>query len=197
MSLIEEALRRVQDPLLSKTQTTPPPSVPKKAPRAETTAPAAHSWPTTSPSPFTAYSATTVNPLIAVTLAVVALTVVCVIGGAFWMGRTIAKTEPLATAIAKEGAAEPKISPAVSPSPAQASEAKKPPATAISHAKPPQGNLVLTGVVEGEGGSFAVINGMIIGVGEQAGDATLEEIVKGRVKLRHANGTETILQLSR
>jgi hypothetical protein len=42
-----------------------------------------------------------------------------------------------------------------------------------------------------------VINGMIVGVGERLGDATLLEIADGSVKLRRADGKETVLRLSR
>ena len=138
------------------------------------------------------------NPLIAVALAVVALATVGVIAGAFWIGRTIARTESSAALPKGQGAAVTHSpSPAPTPPTTPAPEANEPPLIAIPWVKPAQETLVLSGVVEGEGGSFAVINGMIVGVGERVGEATLEEIVKGTVKLRDPDGKETILRVPR
>lgn len=203
MSLIEEALRRVQDPLIPKQSSgSLPAPAPKQKPAVQER-PVVHSW-TTQPSsaplgiPPTHSSR---NPLIVVALAVFALTVMFIIGGAFWMGRTIARTEPRIEAKAvpiQPPLPPPPPEPAVLPQVQVAKEA----APAIPQMERPapvshQEEFVLSGVVEGMGESYAVINGTIIGVGEQIGDATLQEIAKGSVTLRHEDGKETILRVPR
>lgn len=71
--------------------------------------------------------------------------------------------------------------------------------------RPPRGDsrrptspfFVLSGVVEGFGKSYAVINGEIVRVGEQVGDATLVEIAQGSVRLQLSDGREIVLRMSR
>jgi hypothetical protein len=46
------------------------------------------------------------------------------------------------------------------------------------------------------GEPYAVINGMIVGVGEHVEGATLLEIANGEVRLRHGNGEETTLRVT-
>ena len=57
--------------------------------------------------------------------------------------------------------------------------------------------FVLSGVVEGAGEPYAVINGTILGVGEKIADATLIEISDGAVRLRQADGRDTVLRAAR
>jgi hypothetical protein len=141
-------------------------------------------------------------PLAAVALAVLALTAALVIGGAFWMGRTLATTTPhadRAPAPASSHAQAPTVSDAKPPAPAepQAEETARP-RRAPAHAEAPDpSGLVLSGIVEGLGDPYAVINGLIVGVGERVGDATLEQIAKGSVTLRHDDGRETVLRVPR
>ncbi len=56
---------------------------------------------------------------------------------------------------------------------------------------------MLTGIVEGRGKPYAVINGMILGVGEQLGGMTVETIANGSVTLRQADGRQTLLRVQR
>ena len=187
MSLIEEALRRVQEPLVKSQQTAAP--SPRKT-RADETAPA-HSW-TTNP-PFALRPAPgsphTSTSLLAVALAVLALTAVLIIGGAFWMGRVIGGRPAVPASTVQSPPA---------PTPPALAKASKQPAPVHDAASPAaEESLVLTGVVEGLGDPYAVINGMILGVGEQSGGATLIEIADGLVKLRRADGTETVLRVAR
>ena len=196
MSIIEEALRRVQDPLLRPAKQ--PPAVapqPQAAPQPPRPAPA-HSWEAPparsvpSPSPLPAQ----ITPLTAVAVAVLALTVALVIGGAFWMGRAIAP--------GSQNAAPPPASP-VTAQPRSAAPLVKvePPARAERPRTAKESgaplDLVLSGVVEGLGEPYAVINGLIVGIGERVADATLEEIANGSVTLRHDNGQKTILRVPR
>ena len=60
---------------------------------------------------------------------------------------------------------------------------------------PPEFNL--TGIVEGLGEPYAVINGSIVAEGETVGNATLLDIGEGTVKLRLANGKDAVLRVSR
>ena len=192
MSLIEEALRRVQDPLIPHQHAKAPPAPVKQTPRAERPTPA-HPWSTTPP-------ATSVNPLLAVAVAVLTLTAVVVIGGAFWMGRTMARTESANVTTAE-------LTELTSPAPPRpAAPFPKPgpfkeiPVLSIPWVKNPPASLsddfVLSGVIEGGGEPYAVINGMIYGVGERIGKATVAEISNGSVTLLLANGKEAVLRVS-
>ena len=60
---------------------------------------------------------------------------------------------------------------------------------------PVKESLTLTGIVEGEGESYAVINGTVVGVGDQINGATLLNISSHIVRVREADGTETDLIL--
>ena len=196
MSLIEEALRRIQDPILTKHVSgvqAPPRSTPASEPP-----PIAHSWPTTPPFPALPASPPSVNPLLAVSFSVLALTSVIVIGGAFWIGHQmvmrptpIVITEPSKpTARAIPAAPNPpqqpeKFAPVLSVSPAAAA------------AKAAAADLVISGIVEGMGESYAVINGLIVGAGERVGDATVLEVANGAVKLRRKNGEDVVLSVPR
>ena len=182
MSLIEEALRRVKDPLIH--------PAPTKAEKPRTTAPSqtrptAHSWsPTPAPSPSQPAAASPISPLTLATLAVLGLTVALLVGGAAWMWRTFKGGAPVAP----------------EPATAPMSETTAPSKHAIpsrSAAAATDPEFHLTGVVEGSGNPYAVINGSIVGVGETVGTATLLGIAEGMVTLRLADGKETVLRVER
>ena len=186
MSLIEEALRRIQDPILTKHDAAAQ-APPKPAPKSEP-APAAHSW-TTSP-PLSLPSAPSMaNPLLAVSFSVLALTAVIVLGGTFWIGHQmvmrptpIVINEPAERSQPRERPAAPLVQ-SVTPAPA---------------VTPASGDgFTLSGIVEGMGESYAVINGLIVGAGERVGDATVLDVANGVVKLRRENGRELVLSVPR
>ena len=186
MSLIEEALRRIQDPLLTKhaAHASAPPELKTEPP------PAVHSWQTT-PSPFPLPPAATpsVNPLLAVSFSVLALTAVIVIGGAFWIGhRVVMQPTPV---VISEPPDRPK------PSERRAAPVVQPVAPTPETPAVSGNGLTLSGIVEGMGESYAVINGLIVGVGEQVDGATLLEIASGTVRLRRENGREIVLSVPR
>ncbi|MBI4003658.1 MAG: hypothetical protein HY353_01430 [Candidatus Omnitrophica bacterium] len=180
MSLIEEALRRVKDPLVPPAST--PPKTPRKAAVPQT--PTAHSWSTTPPpSPVQPAAATPTALLTMVTIAILGLTAALIVGGAVWMWRTLNTGNPPAASpvtSARTGAPVTNVQPEP---PAAAPEAK------------PEFNL--TGIVEGLGEPYAVINGSIVAVGETVGQAVLLDIGEGTVKLRLADGKEAVLRVAR
>lgn len=95
MSLIEEALRRIKDPLLSPEEPLPasPPPAPKIPPPAQP-APA-HSWTPAPPAPAGGQApqpTQATHLLIAVSLVVLVLAAGLIAGGVFWMGRTMTRT---------------------------------------------------------------------------------------------------------
>lgn len=194
MSIIEEALRRVQDPLL-------PPAKPSPAPAPDRPAdperrPAAHPWQGAPARPAAPTLQPQTLPLTAVALAVLLLTTALIIGGAFWMGRAV-------TIAPRAGSAAVQAS-MTSPAEPEPEEAKPAPPQrprsapqASAHASATTPGLVLSGVVEGSGDPYAVINGLIVAVGERVGNATLEEIAQGSVTLRHDDGRQTILRVPR
>ena len=176
MSLIEEALRRVQDPVIAEPKTRRPNA---RTPESSEN-PSAHSWPIEPTAPFANRIYTqSFNALVAVAVTVILLAAVLVIWGSFWLGHTLGGTRP--------GIAVGPLQPAPVPSPE--------PATTPAPRENDQ--LILTGVVEGIGEPYAVINGKILAVGEQIGGATLLEIADGTVKLRRADGGETVLRVAR
>ena len=200
MSLIEEALRRLQDPLLQGQQSTPPKSV--KTQPADT-APA-HPWPTTPPLPGSPPPSLpqASNSLIPVAGAVLALTALLSIGGAFWAGRTLGTSRSFLPAKPAQLIRSSQTSEATPPGVKSLPETQstQPPSLALPWAKDhtpsnPQDQFILSGVVEGLGEPYAVINGVIVGVGEQVDGSTLLEVVNGVVKLRRPDGSETILRV--
>ena len=180
MSLIEEALCRVKDPLV------PPSSMakaPRKAASAQTPA-TTHSWPTAS-APSVSQPATPAPAalLTMVTIAILGLTAALIFGGAIWMWRTMNGNARVESAMMAPDTASPRTQPASTiPS-------------VVSTNSPYEFNL--TGIVEGSGEPYAVINGSIVAAGETVGTATLVNIGQGTVTLRLANGKETVLRVSR
>ena len=183
MSIIEEALRRLKDPTI-----TAPPQASPGTERRE--APTAHSWPAAPPlSGRAASPPKATNALVGVTVAIIALTAVFIAGGAFWMGRTMSGHPAAPEA---KAANEPSVA---SGSPPVLTETTPPPVAAPAAREPDKEELVLTGIVEGEGEPYAVINGAIVGVGEQIKGSTLLAIGNGAVKVRRPDGTEIALSL--
>ena len=178
MSLIEEALRRVKDPLVPPSSTKP--KTPQKASPPPAT-PAPHSWSTTAASAPPQSANSPVSPLILATLAVTGLMVALLLGGAVWMWNNFGSRRSV-TASPTTSEAVPEPSSDESP---QASSRQEPAA------------FRLTGIVEGLGEPYAVINGSIVAEGETIGEATLLTIAEGTVTLRLADGKETLLRVER
>lgn len=184
MSLIDEALRRVKEPLLpgtaspsSGSTTTPTPS-----PKIET----AHSW-TTTPAATMPHRggpshAPSTRIVTAMAIAVLMFTVVLVLGGISWLRGTMQPSQPIPAADGH----------AVSRSPTEAALIAPPGLTAQAPSE-----LVLSGVVEGLGEPYAVINGAVVGVGEDIAGLELTGIREGTVTLKRSNGQELTLQVTR
>ena len=208
MSLIEEALRRIQDPLLPTQQTAPKPAV-KHAPSPT------HSWtPAAPPSPQAPSAAQrTTNALMATTVAVIALTALLVAGGAVWLWQTarIQSDELMAVRPTTEShtvVVPPIVTPHVEPTPVtqeptlapepQKSAEPTPPSPSAHHSPPTRSpeELKLSGIVEGVGDPYAVVNGTIVGIGERIGTFTLIAVHDGAAVLRRDDGTDTILRVS-
>ncbi|HEX9780360.1 MAG TPA: hypothetical protein VGB20_04020 [bacterium] len=168
MSLIDEALRRDRDPTLKRVRTPPKPGA-AQAP--SKTDPAAHAWQTQGE----AESEPTRPP--ALGMAVLGLIVLGIWGVAVIGGRFVG--DPPAPEPATIPARDPEATPSAIPAP----PARRP------------GTLELSGIVFGDGRSYAIINGRIVTVGETIGSATLTAVRERDVTLRRANGTELTLEL--
>ncbi len=195
MSLIEEALRRLQEPLLKPTQ--PPPAAsaaseavrstpPQTAPPAAS-APSAHSWSTapSSSSPFVAPARPSTPVLVLVTTAVFTLTVGLLLWGGIWMGHTLSQRQEASLTSSVDAPTGQLTQLTGAPKPATAPQPRK------------ADELVLTGVVEGGGAPFAVINETVVGIGDQVQGTTVLAIASGAVTLRGADGRDQVLQLAR
>jgi hypothetical protein len=125
--------------------------------------------------------------LIALVAAVLLLTIALLVGGAWWIGRT---AETRQTTLRHQTAPSLALS--------RAPRTPDPRARRLPAATPaPEDSLVLSGVVEGEGEPYAVINGAIVTVGERIGEFTLEEIANGAARLQRADGSEAVLRVPR
>lgn len=191
MSLIEDALRRVQDPVVTSNvppAVAPPPRpVAAPAPRLKPTAKAAesavHSW-----SPQVKARAVQEAPLFMAVL-VLGLTGVLAIAAAFWMGRRL---KPSVAATASSRPVE-----AMSPSPSSNAAAEI--AVAQLAAPLPMPAFTLSGIVEGLGQPCAMINAAIVCLGERVAgsQATLVAIGDRAVTLEQADGSGVTLKLPR
>lgn len=172
MSIIEEALRRVQDPIVS------PPPVP------------VHSWPT-SPPPASAPRAGTPasTPKVINIGTVLGLTAILVIGGASWIAWRFGRDQRPALR-----AAEPL--PAQAPDRVRSVAALSGLVNRLARVAPEQ-MFRVSGVVEGGGDPYALINGEILRLGEVIDGATLLEITEGRIRLGRADGEEIVLSVPR
>ena len=125
-------------------------------------------------------------PLI-ITGLILVLTAALIGGGIFWMIR-VRGASPPPTALLTSSPES-----AVTSTPANAQRAVLPETKRPKSLPEP---FVLTGIVEGAGKPYAVINGAILGVGEQINGATLLSIADGAVTMRLLNGKELQLHLS-
>jgi hypothetical protein len=194
MSLIEEALRRVQDPTISQVQKTQKATAQAKTSMQD---PTVHSWPTTPPPPLggPTASAPSTQALFAVALVIIALTAGLIIGGGWWMRRaartpsTSLPPSPVASSLVTTAPLA-EVSPPASRTPPPASRISAPPAADS------RSLFVLSGVVEGVGESYAVINGMVVRAGDGIEGATVLRIGDGSVTLRRPDGTNLVLRVS-
>ena len=180
MSLIEEALRRVQEVPKNAPPATAPPAKAPPAPDAP-----AHPWPvTTAPSAQTPKLGSQPQPIARLILMGVLVGIIA------WWWRDAAGRKPA------HHPSQEVLSSTAQPQPA----ASPPPGSLLSnraaHAQAER-TMVLSGVVVGVGAPYAVIDGHIVGLGEQVGEATVKEITPRTVTLRLADGNETTLQVPR
>jgi hypothetical protein len=120
-----------------------------------------------------------VNPLLALAFALLGLTVVLLLGGALWIVRSLGERERLSDARALSTPTAPRAR-------------ARAPRSARAFAPEP---LVLSGVVEGPGESYAVINDRVFRLGEDLGPWTLWRIGEGSATLRRATGDEIVLRV--
>ena len=178
MSLIEQALRRVKDPVMSASSKTASP--PRARASDHSRAPIAHSWPVG----ISMGSRSTQTVFLLAVGAVFGLALLLIGVGLVWFHRQF----PLATA--------PTTPPEAVVSTASASTAEPSPPLSVP-AEAQDHGLALSGVVEGLGAPYAVINGLVVGIGEQLGDVTVVKIGDGRVTVRRLDGTQEVLRVPR
>lgn len=183
MSLIEEALRRVQGPAspeIEKAPSSQPAGSQQKTASTPSAAAPAHSWPTAEPdAPKSKPRKETVRTFNPNWISFLVIAVLLGSAGSWFAQLAARKPAPLQPAAAPM--AHSTLAPAQAP--------KKIPSANSA--------FVLSGVVIGEGESFAVIDGKILAVGETVEGAVIQEITANRVKLKLANGSEKILQVPR
>lgn len=214
MSIIEEALRRLQDPLLHTAQK---PNTEAPVPVKPVEPKPIHPWPTAAaptpaPTPLP-YSSTL---LVAAVAAIILSSLAVLAGGAWWLGHLSRPTSTASSTIpAPTLAAMPAIPRPPQPAPSARSQDVAPttgqaqserPMSAVEHPPVPatihpianlSDELVISGLVVGGGESYAVINGAIVAVGDQIGDFTLVEITNGAARLRRTDGSEVALRVPR
>ena len=210
MSLIEEALRRVQGfPSQKSTASTATATAVQATPAKAHEPPPApvpvHSWSTTvatpgvsSSSALPSHKGPTTQILMGVVVTILALTTLFLGGSALWMGRVLGHRQIASgsTDRAQAISAERQILERAQSSLAvQKSAADS--ATASSPSDESSQKWVVSGIVEGSGEPYALINGAVVGIGDRIGNATLLSISKGTVRLRHDNGLEQTLRVSR
>ncbi len=201
MSLIEEALRRIQDPLLPPEAPAAPPAQKPQKPKAPSPPP----W--SSQQPATARSAAPHSSvLLAVAITVLLLTICLIVSSAMWLTRTLTARHPavavqtsetLPTAPEQTATNQPELPMAKTFPSGRQQVIPNAPAAPTAADESRAGNLVLSGVVEGLGTPYAVINGSIVSVGDTIEGATLFEIDKGAVRLRRTDGIEVVLRVPR
>ena len=218
MSLIEEALRRLQDPLLPTERTAAAPTRPA-APAAPATQVAAppkptliHSWPTaTSPAASTSLPAP--RTALMIVAAVALLLSLAVVFFTSWLQRREQPAE-VNEATVSSGSVESAIPsalsgpmeiappagvarPAGAAHPATATKAPREGRETVGkkHAAPSHNPLILSGVVEGPGEHYALINGAVVAVGEHIEGFTLIEAAQGTARLRRPDGSQMLLHV--
>ena len=214
MSLIEEALRRVQNQ--AKGAPTPAPARPEApqklsgvqippAPPAPA-APAAHSWTVAEPAtrderadvtplpPFRPVAAPS-NALTASAVAVLILTSALVLGAAYWLGQVASSRKhpapaPVPTEVSRPvHPAAPQPQPEPAPAPLALPLIKGPKAVRVP--------LSLSGVAIGRGEAYVVINGTILTIGERIEGATLTDIKENVAVLEYPDGDTLTLRVPR
>ena len=190
MSLIEESLRRQNDPTLSKV---PAPAKPGAKAEASTQTPPAHPWAPTATKQVT-LGRSAASPS----------------GRRTWLLASAAAALVLWAVVhsmPKERASFPPHATTSSGSPGAAKSAARAKPSSISAAtnslkrsigmqkSSSHSRLVLNGTAVGGGASYAVINGEILAEGERIQGNTLVAIRKEEVDLRQGNGRSFTLQL--
>ena len=189
MSLIEEALRRIKDPMISASGKTA--SSPTVKPAESTASP--HSWPIGAPTHPTAPR--TPATLMLTAGAVIGLALLLLLGGVSWLKGSLPK--PSTTPATAPAAPPPPAAATEPPAASEAVQAVVEPASSATAGVILKESFVLSGVVEGLGEPYAVINGMVVGVNEPIEGATVVRIAGGLVTVRRADGTETVLRVPR
>ena len=188
MSLIEEALRRVQDPIAGNKPPASGQTVPKNqsppTPAAEKTAETAHSWKVDAQPKDSAN-----RSLVLLTASLVtAASVLWILGFLFIKPAYKFKPAVIEAPIESSKAAVasgPEASPALkNTAAADAAE------NAVKQFK-------LSGVVIGKGEHYAVIDGRIVSRGESIEGETVIEISESSTVLQRADGTQTVLRVPR
>ena len=197
MSLIEEALRRMQDPLLptqpKATATPRPTAAPAQQQPAEPTP--VHSWPATAGTQAAPTPALPHAPALIATGAILIISAMLLVGRAQWKAPAGGPSQPdpssSGTSRPMLGAASGMTPPAGVARPTREAQGT----SATKRAGHAQNPLILSGVVEGLGQHYALINGAIVAVGEQIGGFTLLEATQGAARLRGADGSELRLHV--
>ncbi len=218
MSLIEEALRRLQDPNPNVPQTEPAKSKTQSVPHHDI--PTHPSWSVSSTSLGRLPDPSILKPSrvpVFVGGLILASMLVLLIAGAFWIGRVLGQqhsqgnapqaettlmaispsvgaTQPALTLDGKREQAKALEDPAKGSSTPSITE--RPFRMSTSSRKASDRSWILNGVMEGRGQPYAMINGTILGIGDRIGDATLLNIADGSVILREDNGGETTLKVT-
>ena len=184
MSLIEEALRRMHDPVITTTEQKSPAPPPAKRPRTIPPEPV-HSWPTTASA---GQAVRTNRLLIGMAAAVLVLGTALLAIGVWWQRQQHRESRPSVPSLPAE---------AVTTNRSVRNASKKSIKSQPTPKASTEESLIISGVVEGLGEPYAVINGAIVAIGEAIGEFTLVKIADGSVTLRRTDGSERILRLSR
>ncbi|MBI3009846.1 MAG: hypothetical protein HYY57_02550 [Candidatus Omnitrophica bacterium] len=189
MSIIEEALRRVQEPLpnpSSKAAAKSAPAAieapPAPAPPASSTA---HSWQVETSAPRDSSASQWSSYMPALVAAVIAIFAIALIAGTvIWIrGLSLAASRSLpATNNPSVATQEPSLEAVQQP-------VVVPPSATVAK------NLSLSGVVHGFGESYAMIGSGIFTIGQRVDEKTITEIGENWVKLRDDAGNESTLIL--
>ncbi len=176
MSLIEEALRRAQQgPVIPPAE--PPPPLRATPPPA---APARPGQPPPAPQTTTRRSSP-VGASVTVSL------LLAIVG--WWALSRSSYPRPMVSGSPAGGSQplEPSSAAAIPPTPATA------PADAVPTASR---RFFISGIVEGSGTPYAVMNGQVVSVGDTVGTATVLAIGQGAVRLQLSDGTEQTLAVT-
>lgn len=176
MSLIEEALRRAKDPMLHS-------SIKEAAKQGG----AAVDLSEESPAPGHTHWKSAFFNLCLMAAASVTVATVVLVGVTWFSGQ--ARLHPLSL--------EPAESPTVIAKTQSSRAVKRSFFPKLIQMQDAQEAFVISGVVEGSGPSFAVINGKVLTVGESINGATLLAIQNNTVRLRTAGGDEIALAVPR